>query len=309
MEMCSIKTVATFICCFPSKAAVQAASWQHAYAAFQARQQFQQLLALCRWDSYGRLIQSSASRIPWQVIEGNHEEEVVEGKQGFLAYETRFYTPSSFSESNTALYYSYEVTGLHVIMLGCYADYTRKSQQYKWLEKDLAKVDRSRTPWLIVGMHAPWYNSNVAHQGEMENMRSTMEDLLFDNGVDMVFAGHVHAYERSLRVYRQRLNDKGPMYVNIGDGGNREGLSNDYLKPTAEWSAFREPSYGMGILNVLNSTHAVWEWHRNQDGVMAVGDSIDVIRSGPSDSSDAQQQDPAKARPVSLLRRIRSFFG
>lgn len=27
-----------------------------------------------RWDSFGRLIEPSAARVPWQVIEGNHEE-------------------------------------------------------------------------------------------------------------------------------------------------------------------------------------------------------------------------------------------
>ena len=225
------------------------------------------------------MIQSSAARIPWQVIEGNHEQEVIEGELGFLAYEKRFHTPSVFSESNTNLYYSYEVAGLHVIMLGCYVDFSRKSEQYEWLEKDLAKVDRSRTPWLIVGMHAPWYNSNVAHQGEMEGMRSTMESLLYQYGVDMVFAGHVHAYERSLRVYQGRLNSLGPVYINIGDGGNREGLSSEYIKPSPKWSAFREPSFGMGVLNVLNSTHAVWQWHRNQDGDMVIADSVDIVRS------------------------------
>ena len=245
---------------------------------------------ICRWDSYGRLIQSSAARIPWQVIEGNHEEEVVEGKLGFLAYDKRFHTPSTFSQSNTNLYYSYEVAGLHVIMLGCYADYSRRSQQYAWLETDLAKVDRSRTPWLIVGMHAPWYNSNVAHQGEMEGMRNTMEGLLFEYGVDVVFAGHVHAYERSARVYQGQLNDLGPVYINIGDGGNREGLSNEYIRPSPKWSAFREPSYGMGVLSVMNSTHAIWQWHRNQDGNMVVGDEVDVIRAVQSQGPGANLQ-------------------
>lgn len=36
--------------------------------------------------------------------------------------------------------------------------------QYTWLEAELASVDRSLTPWLIVQFHAPWYNSNTAHQ-------------------------------------------------------------------------------------------------------------------------------------------------
>ena len=53
---------------------------------------------------------------------------------------------------------------MHITMLGSYAPYGRRSKQYAWLERDLAGVDRARTPWLIVGMHAPWYNSNTAHQ-------------------------------------------------------------------------------------------------------------------------------------------------
>ena len=44
------------------------------------------------------------------------------------------------------------------------ADYARVSEQYAWLLRDLAAVDRARTPWLLVVMHAPWYNSNYAHQ-------------------------------------------------------------------------------------------------------------------------------------------------
>lgn len=62
-----------------------------------------------------------------------------------------------------------------------------------WLKADLAAVDRSRTPWLIVGMHAPWYNSNTAHSGEVEDMRQSMEALLYSYGVDLVFAGEHRA--------------------------------------------------------------------------------------------------------------------
>lgn len=62
-------------------------------------------------------------------------------------------------------------------------------------------VDRKRTPWLIVLFHVPWYNSNNAHHGEGDRMMATMEPLLYDASVDMVLAGHVHAYERTVCVY------------------------------------------------------------------------------------------------------------
>lgn len=52
-------------------------------------------------------------------------------------------------------------------------------------------------------------------------------------------------------VCRGEPNECGPMYINIGDGGNREGL-NDFLDPQPEWSAVREPSYGHGATECVD---------------------------------------------------------
>ncbi len=46
------------------------------------------------------------------------------------------------------------------------------------------------------------YNSNTAHQHEVDDMLEAMEEVLFQHGVDAVFAGHVHAYERGHRTYK-----------------------------------------------------------------------------------------------------------
>ena len=62
-------------------------------------------------------------------------------------------------------------------------------------------------------MHAPWYNSNHAHYGEGEPMREAMEGLFYQYGVDVVFAGHVHAYERMHRIYDGELDDCAPVYM------------------------------------------------------------------------------------------------
>lgn len=70
--------------------------------------------------------------------------------------------------------------------------------QWSWLRDELKRVDREKTPWLIVLMHAPLYNSNGAHYMEGESMRAAFESWFVSFKVDMIFAGHVHAYERSV---------------------------------------------------------------------------------------------------------------
>lgn len=98
----------------------------------------------------------------------------------------------------------------------------------------------------------------------------------------------VHAYERSNRVYNYTLDPCGPVYITVGDGGNREKMAINYADdpgqcpepsttpdkymggfcainftsgPAAgkfcwdqqpEYSAFRESSFGHGILEVLS---------------------------------------------------------
>ncbi|KAJ0054653.1 hypothetical protein Pint_02817 [Pistacia integerrima] len=76
-------------------------------------------------------------------------------------------------------------------MLGAYIAFNKSSDQFKWLERDLANFDRSITPWLVAAWHSPWYSSYIAHYREAECMRVEMEELLYSYGVDIVFNGHV----------------------------------------------------------------------------------------------------------------------
>lgn len=134
------------------------------------------------------------------VTQGNHEVEKIPviHPESFTSYNARWRMPFEESGSDSNLYYSFDVAGVHIVMLGSYTDFDPSSAQYKWLQADLGKVDRTRTPWIVVLIHAPWYNSNTAHQGEKESvgMKASMEGLLYQARVDVVFAGHVHAYER-----------------------------------------------------------------------------------------------------------------
>lgn len=62
-----------------------------------------------------------------------------------------------------------------------------------------------------------------------------LEDVI-QGKVDLVLSGHVHSYERSGRAYGFSCNTtnptignlSSPVYINVGDGGNREGLSTNW---------------------------------------------------------------------------------
>ncbi|XP_057438141.1 probable purple acid phosphatase 20 [Lotus japonicus] len=231
-----------------------------------------------RWDSFGRLVEPLASQRPWMVTQGNHEVEKIPiiHRTPFTAYNARWRMPFEESGSDSNLYYSFDVAGVHVIMLGSYTDFDPGSSQYEWLQGDLGKINRGKTPWVMVLLHAPWYNSNTAHQGESESedMKEAMEDLLYHARVDVVFTGHVHAYERFTRVYKDKADNCGPVHITIGDGGNREGLATKYIDPKPEISIFREASFGHGMLEVVNASSALWSWHKNDNDEPVLSDSL-----------------------------------
>ncbi|KAI3915641.1 hypothetical protein MKX01_015466 [Papaver californicum] len=268
-----------------------------------------------RWDGWGRFMEPLISTVPMMVIEGNHEIETQAAGISFKSYSARFAVPSYESGSESNFYYSFNAGGIHFIMLGAYVDYNTTGAQYTWLRKDLEQVDRKVTPWLVAAWHPPWYNSYSSHYQEFECMRQEMEGLLYQFGVDIVFSGHVHAYERMNRVYNYTLDPCGPVYINVGDGGNIEKVDVEHAddpgkcpapgdnipefggvchlnissglgkgrfcwEKQPEWSAFRESSFGHGILEVVNATNALWTWHRNQDiyKEQSSGDQVYIVR-------------------------------
>jgi 3',5'-cyclic AMP phosphodiesterase CpdA len=64
--------------------------------------------------------------------------------------------------------------------------------QVEWLKKEL---EGSKAKWKISYMHHPIYSSGERHGSEMD-LRALIEPLLLEHGVDVVFAGHEHFYER-----------------------------------------------------------------------------------------------------------------
>ncbi|KMZ73685.1 Purple acid phosphatase [Zostera marina] len=241
-----------------------------------------------RWDTFGRFIERNAAYQPWIWAAGNHEIDFVPeiGETvPFKPYKHRYRTPYRVSHSTSPLWYSIKRASAYIIVLSSYSAYGKYTPQFKWLEAEFPKVNRSETPWLIVMLHSPWYNSYNYHYMEGESMRVMFESWFVKYKVDVVFAGHVHAYERSYRVSNIAYNvvngkctpvfdESAPVYITIGDGGNLEGLATNMTFPQPNYSAFREASFGYAMFEIKNRTHAYYEWHRNQDSVAVVADSM-----------------------------------
>jgi len=64
--------------------------------------------------------------------------------------------------------------------------------QLDWLEKELAA---SGSDWKVCFFHHPIYSSGGAHGSNLQ-LRTQLEPLFLKYGVDAVFAGHEHFYER-----------------------------------------------------------------------------------------------------------------
>jgi hypothetical protein len=118
---------------------------------------------------------------------------------------------------NGQSYYSFKKGNVHFYALD--SDYL-DPKQLAWLEKELA--DAGSTDWKICYFHHPLYSSGAFH-GSSTELRTILEPLFVKYGVQVVFSGHEHVYER---VKPQ----KGIYYFTEGASGE---LRANNLKKTA----------------------------------------------------------------------------
>jgi 3',5'-cyclic AMP phosphodiesterase CpdA len=98
----------------------------------------------------------------------------------------RFYAPFNM---DTHRYYSHSDGDVRFFAL----DSTYMSpEQIRWVGDELSK---SSAKWKIAYMHHPMYSSGERH-GPTPPLRAALEPLFAKHGVDVVFAGHEHFYER-----------------------------------------------------------------------------------------------------------------
>ncbi len=135
-------------------------------------------------------------KIPFYASLGNHDDPT-----------QRFY---KLFNMNGERYYTFTKGDARFFALDSnYMD----QPQLKWLDEQLS---RSNDRWKIAFFHHPLYSSGARHGSEVD-LRTRLEPMFIKYGVDVVFAGHEHFYERL-------LPQKGIYYITQGGAAKlREG--------------------------------------------------------------------------------------
>ncbi|KAJ6001505.1 hypothetical protein N7522_006732 [Penicillium canescens] len=191
------------------------------------------------------------------------------------------------SLSNPPFWYSFEYGMAHVIMINTETDFPnapdgqdgsaklnggpfgKEHQQIEFLTADLASVDRSVTPWVIVAGHRPWYSTGSS--SGCDSCQEAFEGLFYKYGVDLGVFGHVHNSQRFLPVVNGTADANGmddpkaPMYIVAGGAGNIEGLSSVGNKPSYTAFAYAD-DYSYGAIKFVDEQHLEVEFIKSSTG-------------------------------------------
>ncbi|KAL3965508.1 hypothetical protein ACCO45_002512 [Purpureocillium lilacinum] len=244
-----------------------------------------------------------AGRKPYMASPGNHEAACQEvphttglcpaGQKNFTDFMNRFggsFMPTAFSSTsgdsaakvnankarqlaNPPFWFSFEYGMAHVRPFGA------PNQQLQFLEADLASVDRTVTPWVIVAGHRPWYSTG----GEgCKPCQAAFEGIMYKHGVDLGVFGHVHNSQRFVPVFNNTADPAGmtdpkaPMYIVAGGAGNIEGLS--AVGANVSYNAFAyDADFSYATIRFLDTQNLQVDFYRSSTGELL--DSSKLFKS------------------------------
>lgn len=112
--------------------------------------------------------------------------------------------------------------------------------QVNWLGDVLSA---STSPWKIAYMHHPIYSSGKRHGSDLR-LRALIEPLFVAHGVNVVFAGHEHFYERI-------KPQEGIHYFTVGSAGK---LRRDNIRPGPLYDAGFDTDLSFMLVEIAGDT-------------------------------------------------------
>jgi hypothetical protein len=214
-------------------------------------------------------------------------------------------------------WWSYDVGLIHFVGMSTEHDYTIGSEQYLWMEADLASVNRSKTPWIIFGGHRAMYlNSNyvdgVTSDGVvMDNLIANVEPLIWKYRVNVAFWGHNHVVQRQAAVLNKTViqrseqiyepgstvptayhdDPQATVHMVIGTAGAK--FTVNYVEPYPDWCEMVFYRYGYARVTTVNASRLEWEWVSALDN--QVYDRLVIEQGDPTQPWEIQSEDTDKS--------------
>lgn len=249
------------------------------------------------WDQWLALLQPITRRVPYLVCVGNHEYDYVTGGQHDPSGVTRPWAPPFWNgwhdsqgecgvptarrfrmpaNGNGVFWYSFDAGSVHVIMLSSEHDPSAAAPMGQWLARDLARVDRTATPWVVLGLHRPLYETEM-YSGDYavaNGLRAILEPLLLQYRVDVVFAGHYHSFMRTCAVANGTCTRGAPVHYTTGAAGAT--LDVVELYPSVYVEKFDNKHFGYSVVTAVNASAMRLQWFWNEDN--SLQDDVWVYR-------------------------------
>ncbi len=127
-------------------------------------------------------------------------------------------------------------------------------RQYEWLKEQLENCDAD---WTFVAFHHAPYTSEENDYGDSWKGKSSLGDplvrplvaLLEAYHVDVVMFGHLHLYERTFPILKNKYNHHGILYLLSGGGG---GNIEDFAPNPAYFTARTHRGHHFCIIEIIN---------------------------------------------------------
>ncbi len=216
------------------------------------------------WDQWFDAFEPYVSNTVLMPVQGNHEIFANVLYEQFVLPEHE-----EIPEENREHGWSFDYANLHVIGLDSNTPGVMEDQT-PWLENDLkAASEDEDIDWIVVMFHHGTYSA--CNHGSTDRVHEMWVPLFDKYGVDMVFNGHDHNYERTKPIKNGEVSDDGTYYVVVGgffapgygNGSDwwtavsHHGDKNNYSYLEVEGTTMRMTAYsgdGLEVLDTLELT-------------------------------------------------------
>jgi 3',5'-cyclic AMP phosphodiesterase CpdA len=153
------------------------------------------------WRAFLAATAPLAAQVPVIPVAGNHDYD------GFYNTLRPQHYLDLFRPSGTT-WFAWSCGSARLVALDLNAEFPvgvpAASRQHEWLMNEVRSPAWRSAAWRILLVHQPpWSRSWAGYDGD-EAVRALVEPLAATHGLDLVIAGHSHAYERLTRVIQGR---------------------------------------------------------------------------------------------------------